>query len=38
MINGKNVLGLIPARGGSKGVPKKKHYILNGKTINIIYC
>ena len=23
MINRKNILGLIPARGGSKGVPKK---------------
>ena len=33
MINGKNVLGLIPARGGSKGVPKKNIKSLMGKPL-----
>tara|TARA_Y100000741_G_C18228759_1_gene548948 strand:- start:758 stop:1462 length:705 start_codon:yes stop_codon:yes gene_type:complete len=30
MINNLSVLGLIPARGGSKGVPKKNIKLLNG--------
>ena len=33
MINGKNILGLIPARGGSKGVPKKNIKDLLGKPL-----
>lgn len=33
MINGKNILGLIPARGGSKGVPKKNIKNLLGKPL-----
>lgn len=33
MINGKNILGLIPARGGSKGVPKKNIKSLMGKPL-----
>lgn len=33
MINGKKVLGLIPARGGSKGVPKKNIKYLLGKPL-----
>lgn len=33
MINGKNILGLIPARGGSKGVPKKNIKDLDGKPL-----
>lgn len=33
MINGKNILGLIPARGGSKGVPKKNIKDLMGKPL-----
>ena len=33
MINGKKVLGLIPARGGSKGVPKKNIKSLLGKPL-----
>lgn len=33
MINGKRILGLIPARGGSKGVPKKNIKYLFGKPL-----
>ena len=33
MINGKLVYGLIPARGGSKGVPKKNIKKLGGKPL-----
>lgn len=33
MINRKNILGLIPARGGSKGVPKKNIKDLMGKPL-----
>lgn len=33
MIKGKSVLGLIPARGGSKGVPGKNIKILMGKPL-----
>jgi len=33
MIEGKKVLGLIPARGGSKGVPKKNIRLLGGKPL-----
>jgi CMP-N-acetylneuraminic acid synthetase len=33
MINGKRILGLIPARGGSKGVPKKNIKSLMGKPL-----
>ncbi|RMZ49957.1 acylneuraminate cytidylyltransferase family protein [Flavobacteriaceae bacterium PRS1] len=33
MINGKNILGLIPARGGSKGVPDKNIKPLMGKPL-----
>lgn len=33
MINKKNILGLIPARGGSKGVPKKNIKKLLGKPL-----
>jgi CMP-N-acetylneuraminic acid synthetase len=33
MIDGMNVLGLIPARGGSKGVPKKNIKSLMGKPL-----
>ena len=29
----RNVLGVIPARGGSKGLPKKNLYPLNGKPL-----
>ena len=33
MINGKNVLGFIPARLGSKGVPKKNIKFLTVKPL-----
>lgn len=33
MINNKKVLGLIPARGGSKGVPRKNIRMLAGKPL-----
>lgn len=33
MINGKKVIGIIPARGGSKGIPKKNIKALNGKPL-----
>lgn len=33
MINGKKILGIIPARGGSKGVPMKNIRLLCGKPL-----
>jgi len=33
MYKGKNILGLIPARGGSKGLPKKNIKLLLGKPL-----
>lgn len=33
MINGKKVLAIIPARGGSKGVPRKNICLLAGKPL-----
>lgn len=33
MINGKRVLGVIPARGGSKGLPRKNIRNLNGRPL-----
>lgn len=33
MYKGKRILGLITARGGSKGVPRKNLYPLNGKSL-----
>ncbi len=33
MIEGKKVLGLIPARGGSKGIPRKNVRLLGGKPL-----
>ncbi len=33
MINGKTVLGVIPARGGSKGVPRKNIRVVAGKPL-----
>jgi N-acylneuraminate cytidylyltransferase len=33
MINGKTVLGVIPARGGSKGVPRKNIRMAAGKPL-----
>ena len=33
MINGKTVLALIPARGGSKGIPRKNIILLAGKPL-----
>lgn len=33
MTKGKNILGIIPARGGSKGVPFKNIKLLNGKPL-----
>lgn len=33
MINGKKVLAVIPARGGSKGVPRKNVRLLAGKPL-----
>lgn len=33
MINGKSVLGVIPARGGSKGIPRKNIRHVGGKPL-----
>lgn len=33
MIKGKSILGIIPARGGSKGVPRKNIKLLAGKPL-----
>ncbi len=33
MINGKTILAIIPARGGSKGIPRKNIKILAGKPL-----
>ncbi len=33
MINQKSVLAIIPARGGSKGLPKKNIKLMNGKPL-----
>jgi N-acylneuraminate cytidylyltransferase/CMP-N,N'-diacetyllegionaminic acid synthase len=33
MINSKTVLAIIPARGGSKGLPKKNIKLMNGKPL-----
>ena len=33
MINGKTVLGVIPARGGSKGIPRKNVLDISGKPL-----
>jgi CMP-N,N'-diacetyllegionaminic acid synthase len=33
MINGRSVLAIIPARGGSKGVPRKNIRLLHGKPL-----
>jgi len=33
MINGEKILGIIPARGGSKGIPRKNIRILSGKPL-----
>jgi CMP-N,N'-diacetyllegionaminic acid synthase len=33
MINGKRVLGIIPARGGSKGIPRKNVQMIAGKPL-----
>lgn len=33
MIKGKKIIGVIPARGGSKGVPKKNIKNINGKPL-----
>jgi len=33
MINGRKVLGIIPARGGSKGIPRKNIRMLAGKPL-----
>ncbi|WP_339060487.1 acylneuraminate cytidylyltransferase family protein [Tepidibacillus marianensis] len=33
MLNGKRILGIIPARGGSKGVPRKNIRVVAGKPL-----
>ena len=33
MINNKRILGLIPARAGSKGIPNKNMVLFNGKPL-----
>ena len=33
MIQGESVLGVIPARGGSKGVPRKNIRLVNGRPL-----
>lgn len=33
MINGKKILGVIPARGGSKSIPAKNVFLLAGKPL-----
>ena len=33
MLNGKSILGLILARGGSKGIPRKNIVDLGGKPL-----
>lgn len=33
MINGKTIIGIIPARGGSKGIPRKNIKYLAGKPL-----
>lgn len=33
MIDGKRVLGVIPARGGSKGIPGKNIFMIGGKPL-----
>jgi len=33
MINNKRIIGIIPARGGSKGLPEKNIRIINGKPL-----
>lgn len=33
MINGKSVLAIVPARGGSKGLPRKNIKLLGGKPL-----